>query len=62
MASIGCPIAADTLYGYRNSSVNLDRHFLHAYQLSICLLGEKEPHHFQAELPAELTNVLEKLF
>ena len=62
MASIGCPVAADTLYGYRNPSVNLDRHFLHAYQLSICLLGEKEPHHFQADLPAELAVVLDKLF
>lgn len=62
MASIGCPIAADTLYGYRNPSIALDRQFLHAYQISICLLGEEEPRTFQAELPIELTTVLEKLF
>ncbi len=62
MASVGCPIAADTLYGYRNPSVGLDRHFLHAFQLSICLLGEKQPHQFQANLPEDLAAILENLF
>lgn len=62
MASIGCPIAADTLYGYRNPSVKLERHFLHAYQLSICLLGEEQPHQFQADLPDDLAAILENLF
>ena len=62
MASIGCPVAADTLYGYRTPSVNLDRHFLHAYQLSICLLGEEQPHQFQADLPEDLAAILENLF
>jgi 23S rRNA pseudouridine1911/1915/1917 synthase len=62
MASVGCPIAADTLYGFRNPSVDLDRHFLHAFQLSICLLGEKQPHHFQADLPEDLAAILENLF
>ena len=62
MASIDCPVAADTLYGYRTPSVNLDRHFLHAYQLSICLLGEEQPRQFQAELPEDLAAILENLF
>jgi len=62
MASVGCPIAADTLYGYRNPSVKLQRHFLHAYQLSICLLGETEPHQFQVDLPGELKLILDNLF
>jgi 23S rRNA pseudouridine1911/1915/1917 synthase len=62
LASIGCPIAGDTLYGYRNSSVKLERHFLHAYQIRICLLNERTPRTFQAELPAELTRVLDTLF
>lgn len=62
MASIGCPVAADTLYGYRSPSVRLERHFLHAYQLSICLLGEKEPRQFQADLPEDLATVLENLY
>jgi 23S rRNA pseudouridine1911/1915/1917 synthase len=62
MASVGCPIAADTLYGYRNPSVKLERHFLHAYQISICLLGEEQPHQFQADLPEDLAAILENLF
>ena len=62
LASIGCPIAADTIYGYRNPSVPLERHFLHAYQISICLLGEDTPRTFKADLPQELLSVLNKLF
>ncbi len=62
LASIGCPIAADTIYGYRNPSVLLDRHFLHAYQISICLLNENEPRTFKADLPSELSEILENLF
>ena len=62
LASIGCPVAADSLYGFRNPSVALDRHFLHAYKISICLLGEDSPRTFEAELPDELTLVLNKLF
>ncbi len=61
MASIGCPVAADTLYGYRNPSIALNRHFLHAFQIKICLLHEHAARTFQAELPVELKSVLEKL-
>ena len=62
MASVGCPIAADTLYGYKNPSIDIKRHFLHAYQVSICLLDEQAPRTFRAELPSDLKSVLEKLF
>lgn len=62
MASIGCPIATDTLYGYRTPSIDTNRHFLHAYQISICLLDEQSPQTFRAELPSELTSVLDNLF
>ena len=62
LASIGCPIAADTIYGYRNPSVPLERHFLHAYQISICLLDEDTPRTFKADLPQELLSVLNQLF
>ena len=62
MASIGCPVAADTLYGYRNPSIPLERHFLHAYQLSIRLPGEENMRTFEAELPPELSTVLKNLF
>lgn len=62
LASIDCPIAADTIYGYRNPSISLGRHFLHAYQIRVCLLDEKEPRTFIAELTEELSEVLAKLF
>jgi 23S rRNA pseudouridine1911/1915/1917 synthase len=62
LASIGCPVAGDTTYGYKNSSIGLERHFLHAYQISIRLLGEQKPRIFQADLTPELLSVLDKLF
>jgi 23S rRNA pseudouridine1911/1915/1917 synthase len=62
MASIRCPIAGDTLYGYRNPSIALERHFLHAYRITICLLNERTPRTFQADLPDDLKNVLDGLF
>lgn len=61
LAFIGCPVAADTVYGHRRPSVPLGRHFLHAWKLSIRLPGEKQPHTFEAPLAAELEQVLKAL-
>ncbi|MCC6259302.1 MAG: RluA family pseudouridine synthase [Anaerolineales bacterium] len=58
---LGCPIVGDTIYGKRNPTVQLDRHFLHAYRLEIILPNEKEPRTFQAELPQELHDALEEV-
>jgi 23S rRNA pseudouridine1911/1915/1917 synthase len=58
---IGCPIVADTVYGHRRPSVPLERHFLHAWKLTIRLPGEKQPHTFEAPLAPELEFVLEDL-
>ena len=58
---IGCPVAGDRLYGYRKSSIPLNRHFLHAFQLVIRLPDEDEPHEFLAPLPNDLSRLLEKL-
>lgn len=60
-AFLGCPIVGDSIYGRRNPSVNIDRHFLHAYRLKILLPNEKEPRTFEAELPDELKNALEEV-
>lgn len=60
-AFLGCPIVGDSIYGRRNPSVNIDRHFLHAYRLKILLPDEKEPRTFEAELPDELKNALEEV-
>lgn len=60
-AFLGCPIVGDEIYGRRHSSIELGRHFLHAYRLKIVLPGEKEPRQFEAPLPEELLEVLNML-
>ena len=60
-AFLGCPIVADPLYGHQKASVDLGRHFLHAFRLKITLPDEKQPHSFEASLPPDLTRVLDKL-
>ncbi len=61
LAFIGCPIVADTIYGHRHSTLDLERHFLHAERLTITLPGEEAPRVFEAPLPSDLANVLEDL-
>jgi 23S rRNA pseudouridine1911/1915/1917 synthase len=60
-AFLGCPIVGDEIYGRKKSSVEIERHFLHAYHLKIVLPGEKEPRNFEAILPDQLENVLTAL-
>jgi len=61
LAFLGCPIVGDTIYGRRKPSVEISRHFLHAFKLRILLPGEKEPCTFEALLPEELERVLRLL-
>lgn len=58
---LGCPIVGDTVYGKRKPTIDIGRHFLHAYRLKILLPNEDQPRIFEAELPAELKNVLEEI-
>jgi len=58
---LGCPIVGDSVYGKRTPTLELHRHFLHAYRLKIILPGEKQPHTFEAELPLELKTALEEV-
>lgn len=58
---LGCPIVGDVIYGHRKSSLEISRHFLHAYRLKIILPGEKQARTFEAQLPGELLLVLERL-
>jgi 23S rRNA pseudouridine1911/1915/1917 synthase len=60
-AFLGCPIAGDEVYGRKKISIEIDRHFLHAYRLKITLPGEKEPRLFEAPLPEELARILVSL-
>lgn len=61
LAFLGCPVAGDRLYGHRKVSIDLARHFLHAFRLEITLPGEKSPRQFEAPLPEELLQVLTTL-
>jgi 23S rRNA pseudouridine1911/1915/1917 synthase len=61
LAFIGCPVAGDRIYGRRHASIDLDRHFLHAARLTICLPRQETPHSFEAPLPPELVRTLEAL-
>ena len=57
-AFLGCPIVGDEVYGRKKPSIEIDRHFLHAYRLTIILPGEKQARTFEASLPEELERVL----
>lgn len=61
LAFIGCPVAGDTIYGHRRSTIQIGRHFLHAQRLTILLPGEKSARTFEAPLPQELEQVLDQL-
>jgi 23S rRNA pseudouridine1911/1915/1917 synthase len=61
LAFIGCPVVGDTIYGRRQPSLALARHFLHAQRLTICLPNESKVRPFVAPLPPELEQALEIL-
>lgn len=61
MAFLGCPVAGDTVYGHHNSSLPLNRFFLHAMRLTLYLPGEETPRRFEAPLPPELEGELQRL-
>lgn len=58
MQFIGCPVAADVVYGRKHPSVGLKRHFLHAFRLTLRMPGEKHERTFEAPLPPDLENCL----
>jgi 23S rRNA pseudouridine1911/1915/1917 synthase len=60
-AFLGCPIVGDRVYGRKQPSLKIDRHFLHAFRLKIILPGDEEPRIFEAPLPEELEIVLKQL-
>jgi 23S rRNA pseudouridine1911/1915/1917 synthase len=61
MKFIGCPVVGDVLYGIKRPALRIERQFLHAASLSICLPGQKTKMHFESPLPADLQAVLDKL-
>ena len=61
LAFLGCPVAADMVYGKHKPTVDLDRHFLHARKLKIIIPGEKQARIFEAPIPKDLQSILEQL-
>ncbi len=56
-----CPVAGDEVYGRKNSTIDIGRHFLHAHRLNIILPNDTESRTFEAPLPEELENTLSEL-
>lgn len=61
LSSIHIPIVGDKIYGLKNPSLSIGRHFLHAAEIAIRLPGEKEKTRLSAELPPALVRVLDEL-
>jgi 23S rRNA pseudouridine1911/1915/1917 synthase len=61
MASVHCPIVGDRVYGYRRPRLLLQRHFLHAQHIRFRHPATGQMVEFNADLPAELTALLERL-
>jgi 23S rRNA pseudouridine1911/1915/1917 synthase len=61
MAFLGCPITGDRVYGRRSPTLPIERHFLHAAQLTLRLPGEDASQTFQAPLPLDLEEALRSL-
>ncbi|CAA9291243.1 MAG: hypothetical protein AVDCRST_MAG77-4701 [uncultured Chloroflexi bacterium] len=60
LAAINCPVAGDRVYGRRQPSVALERHFLHAARLTFQQLDGAE-RTCEAPLPSELESVLRQI-
>jgi 23S rRNA pseudouridine1911/1915/1917 synthase len=60
-ASIGHPVAGDETYGRGRTLAGLDRQFLHSHSLRLKSPDDGQEHTFVAHLPADLSDVLERL-
>jgi 23S rRNA pseudouridine1911/1915/1917 synthase len=60
-ASIGHPVAGDTTYGPGAALTGLRRQFLHSYLLRLRSPHDDQERTFTADLPPELTQVLQRL-
>jgi 23S rRNA pseudouridine1911/1915/1917 synthase len=58
LAFLGTPVASDPVYGHRKATVDLKRHFLHAFRLTVILPGEEVERTFEAPFPDDLEAVL----
>jgi 23S rRNA pseudouridine1911/1915/1917 synthase len=61
LAYIGHPIVGDSVYGQKKNNQMLGRQFLHAYELSFKRPSDDTQLSFKAELPLELSEVLNNI-
>lgn len=61
MAYLGCPVVGDRVYGRRKPTISIGRHFLHAHRLMLSIVDGEPKRDFEAPLPDELEQVLERL-
>ena len=61
MDFLGCPVVGDIVYGRKKPSLNINRQFLHAHQISIIIPGGKDKTTFEAPLSDDLRVVLDSL-
>ena len=61
LAFVGCPVVGDKVYGRNKPSLDISRQFLHAHQLKITLIGEKQQRIFEAPLPESLEKILQEI-
>jgi len=58
---VGCPVVGDTVYGRKKPTLDVNRQFLHANQLSIMIPGEAQKRTFEASLTDDLEAILDRL-
>ncbi len=61
LAYVGFPVVGDRTYGRRKDPLGLERHFLHAAELTFRRPSDDATLHISSELPAELRAVLDAL-
>jgi 23S rRNA pseudouridine1911/1915/1917 synthase len=61
MAFLNCPVVGDKIYGYKKTTLPVTRHLLHAHRLDIELPDELKRVSFQAPLPRDFQDILERL-
>lgn len=61
LAFLGCPVVGDAIYGRKKPTLDINRQFLHAHQLTISLPGENQRRSFEAPLASDLEEILGKL-
>jgi len=61
LSFLDSPVAGDTVYGRRHSTIPITRHFLHAKKLGIVIPGDASPRIFETPLPDELEELLKGL-